>query len=290
MRWNEGHQSPDIIDRRGERAPGGMGGGMGGMVALLPLLMRSRFGWVFLILILVVSLLGGLGGIFGGGDTAQRAAETAGPRTADAKAQFVGFVLDDTQDTWSALLGPRYEKAKLVLFTGATSTACGYGQAATGPFYCPPDQRVYIDLAFYDELERRLGAGGDFAQAYVIAHEIGHHVQNLLGTSDKVHAARRSAQVGAEGLSVKLELQADCFAGIWAHGTSKRGLLEAGDVDEALTAAAAIGDDRLQKKSSGTVQPESFTHGTSAQRAQWFRNGYEQGSVEACDTFKNGVL
>jgi len=202
---------------------------MGGMVALLPLLMRSRFGWVFLILILVVSLLGGLGGIFGGGDTAQRAAETAGPRTADAKAQFVGFVLDDTQDTWSALLGPRYEKAKLVLFTGATSTACGYGQAATGPFYCPPDQRVYIDLAFYDELERRLGAGGDFAQAYVIAHEIGHHVQNLLGTSDKVHAARRSAQVGAEGLSVKLELQADCFAGIWAHGTSKRGLLEAGD-------------------------------------------------------------
>jgi predicted metalloprotease len=149
---------------------------------------------------------------------------------------------------------------------------------------------VYIDLSFYDELERRLGAGGDFAQAYVIAHEIGHHVQNLQGTSDEVHAARRSEQEGAEGLSVKLELQADCFAGVWAHATNNRGLLETGDLDEALNAAAAIGDDRLQKQSSGRVQPESWTHGSSEQRSRWFRRGYESGSMESCDTFKTGVL
>lgn len=265
---------------------------MGGMLALLPLLGRSRFGWIIVLVIVAVALFGGLGGMLGGREsTDQRAAH--GPvqaKSADDKARFVGFVLDDTQQTWRAMLGSRYQNAKLVLFEGATNTGCGYGRAATGPFYCPTDQRVYIDLSFYDELERRLGAGGDFAQAYVIAHEIGHHVQNLQGTSDKVHEARRSQQVGAEGLSVRLELQADCFAGIWAHASQNRGLLESGDLEEALNAAAAIGDDRLQKQATGTVQPESWTHGSSAQRAKWFRRGYESGSMDACDTFGAGVL
>jgi predicted metalloprotease len=286
MRWNEGHESPDIIDRRGQGAPMG---GMGGLLALLPLLGRSRFGWIILGIIVFASVAGGIFGGGGGGESAQ--APAAGQaKTQDTKAQFVGFVLDDTQNTWKAMLGSQYRNAKLVLFSGATQTACGAGRAATGPFYCPTDERVYIDLSFYDELERRLGAGGDFAQAYVIAHEIGHHVQNLQGTSDEVHAARRSEQEGAEGLSVKLELQADCFAGVWAHATNNRGLLETGDLDEALNAAAAIGDDRLQKQSSGRVQPESWTHGSSEQRSRWFRRGYESGSMESCDTFKTGVL
>jgi uncharacterized protein len=265
---------------------------MGGMLGLLPLLTRSRYGWLIALVILGISLLGGLGGIFGGGEgTGDRAADTAGgAKTPDKKAAFVGFVLDDVQETWRAMLGSQYQNAKLVLFTGATNTACGFGRAATGPFYCPPDQRVYIDLSFYDELERRLGARGDFAQAYVIAHEIGHHVQNLLGTSDKVRQARASERTGAEGMSVKLELQADCFAGLWAHATQNRGLLEEGDLEEALGAAAAIGDDRLQKQAGKTVQPESWTHGSSAQRATWFKRGYESGSMEACNTFASGVL
>jgi uncharacterized protein len=290
MRWNEGHQSPDIIDRRGQGG-GGLGGGMG-MLALLPLLGRSKLGWVIMAVILVVSLAGGLGGIFGGGGNEQtsQAPASGQVKSQDKKAQFVGFVLDDTQNTWKAMLGSQYRNAKLVLFSGATQTACGAGRAATGPFYCPTDERVYIDLSFYDELERRLGARGDFAQAYVIAHEIGHHVQNLQGTSDKVHAARKSDQVGSDGLSVRLELQADCFAGMWAHATNNRGLLEAGDLDEALNAASAIGDDRLQKQSSGHVQPESWTHGSSEQRSRWFRRGYESGAMESCDTFKTGVL
>ena len=271
---------------------GGLGGT--GLLALLPLLGRSKFGWIIMAVILVVSLAGGLGGIFGGGGDESSTTTTTGAgqqvKTPDKKAQFVGFVLDDTQNTWKALLGSRYRNAKLVLFSGATQTACGAGRAATGPFYCPTDERVYIDLSFYDELERRLGARGDFAQAYVIAHEVGHHVQNLLGTSDKVHAARKSDQVGADNLSVRLELQADCFAGMWAHATNNRGILEAGDLDEALNAASAIGDDRLQKQSTGRVQPESWTHGSSAQRSRWFKRGYEGGAIEQCDTFKAADL
>jgi len=294
MRWDQGHESPDVIDRRGQ---GGGGGGMGmGVLALLPLLGRSKIGIVILLVVVGLSMFGGLGGILG---RSQEQADTRatpgaqGPRTDDKKAQFVAFVLDDTQSTWRQEFAKRnstYRGAKLVMFTGATQTACGRGQAASGPFYCPSDERVYIDLSFYDELERRLGAKGDFAQAYVIAHEIGHHVQNQLGISDKVHAAPRSEQMGDEGLSVRLELQADCFSGIWAHSTQKRDLLEAGDIDEALGAAAAIGDDRLQKQGRGRVTPETFTHGTSAQRSRWFKKGYETGSFEACDTFSTGVL
>jgi predicted metalloprotease len=296
MRWDQGHESPDVIDRRGEG--GGRGGGMG-LLGFIPLLLRFRGGWI-LALLLVGFLLfggfGGLGGLFGGSSDetqTQSHAPVAGGKTADKKAQFVAFVLDDTQTSWRqqfAQRGKTYRNAKLVMFTGSTQTACGNGQAASGPFYCPPDERVYIDLSFYDELEKRLGAKGDFAQAYVIAHEIGHHVQNQLGISDKVHGAKASQQRGEEGLSVRLELQADCYAGIWASSSDKRGILEPGDIDEALNAAAAIGDDRLQKRSGGVVNPESWTHGSSAQRSRWFKTGYERASMDACDTFSGNVL
>jgi predicted metalloprotease len=290
MRWDEGHESPDVIDRRGERSGGAAG--LGGLLGLLPIVTRFRGGWVIVLVVVGLALVGGvggLGGMFGGGssETATTGAPAAARRGDDKKAQFVAFVLDDTQASWRqpfAQRGKIYHNAKLVLFTDATQTACGAGQAATGPFYCPTDERVYIDLAFYDELEQRLGAKGDFAQAYVIAHEIGHHVQNQLGLSDKAHNARGS-QRGAESGSVRLELQADCLAGIWAKSSADRKLLEPGDIDEALGAAAAIGDDRLQKQSSGRVTPETWTHGSSAERSRWFKTGYQRGTIEACDTF-----
>ncbi len=258
------------------------------MLGLLPLLLRSRFGWVGLLLVLGYVVYSNFAA--SPSDTAQgdRAAQTQTTGAQDREARFVGFVLDDVQGVWEKTLAERnirYPRAKLVLFTDATQTGCGYGEAATGPFYCPADQRVYIDLAFYDELSRRFGAKGDFAQAYVIAHEIGHHVQKLLGTSDALRRMPASQQRGEEGGSVRLELQADCYAGVWAHATEQRHLLEAGDIDEALTAAAAIGDDRLQRQSSGRVSPESWTHGSSEQRSRWLRRGMEAGKPEACDTF-----
>ncbi len=282
MKWEPGHESPDVIDKRGE---GGGGPRMGGLLFLLPWLLRSKLGWLVL-------LAGGAyylwSGVLGGG--AQRAAEgPAGPRTGAERTtvEFVSFVLDDVQKTWAEIFrqrGTTYPHAKLVLFTDSTSTGCGYGDAATGPFYCPVDKQVYIDLGFYRELSGKLGARGDFAEAYVIAHEIGHHVQKLLGTSDRLHEARGSEK-GAGGASVRLELQADCFAGIWGHSTAQRDLLEKGDLDEALGAAAAIGDDRLQRQARGTVNPEKWTHGSSEQRSRWFRRGYERGTIESCDTF-----
>jgi predicted metalloprotease len=237
----------------------------------------------------IVVLLGyGALSLFGGVTQQLTDTQGRGALGSDEEARFVGYVLDDAQATWERKL-PGYRRAELVLFTGATSTGCGYGDAATGPFYCPADRRVYIDLSFYDELRRRLGAGGDFAQAYVIAHEIGHHVQKLDGTSDQVHLSSRSRQRGATGLSVRLELQADCYAGVWAHDAQARNLLEVGDIEEALTAAAAIGDDRLQKQSRGTVSPDSFTHGSSAQRVAWFRRGFETGDPRRCDTFSAAI-
>ncbi len=287
MRWDEGHESPDLIDRRGEGGIRG-GGGLGTVLQFAPLLVRHPLGILVLLLILAGAAVLQF---VGPRDTeTPRATETTGASTqaGDREKHFVAFVLDDTQKVWRELFaknGEKYRNAKLVLFTNATSTACGYGEAATGPFYCPEDERVYIDLSFYEDLARRFGARGDFAQAYVIAHEIGHHVQNQLGTSSAVHRLRRSEREGETGGSVRLELQADCFAGIWAHATDTRGLLEQGDVEEALTAASAIGDDRLQKQSRGVVVPETFTHGTSAQRARWFRRGYENGTIDACDTF-----
>jgi hypothetical protein len=205
-------------------------------------------------------------------------------------ADFVSVVLADTEDTWAALFraaGGNYEQPRLVLFTGAVESACGFAQAAVGPFYCPADRQVYVDLGFYQDLKNKLGAPGDFAQAYVIAHEVGHLVQNLLGISDKVHQMHgRVSQTDYNQLSVRLELQADCFAGLWAHHADRaRNVIEEGDIDEALNAASMIGDDRLQKQSRGYVTPDSFTHGSSAQRVSWFRKGLQTGSFDTCNTF-----
>jgi predicted metalloprotease len=234
---------------------------------------------------IVLNLAGGLNP-----PTAQT--QTAPPPPADDEAaRFVSHVLGDTEDTWRMLFaksGKTYQDPKLVLFSGSTDTACGLGQSASGPFYCPGDNKVYIDLVFFKELGSRFGAPGDFAQAYVIGHEVGHHVQNLLGISDQVQAERqRSNPTRANQLSVKLELQADCFAGVWAHHADRtRQVLEAGDIDEGLNAASAIGDDRLQKQSQGHVVPDSFTHGSSTQRVRWFKRGIESGDPAVCNTFK----
>jgi hypothetical protein len=275
VRWSEGRRSDNVVDARGRGLPI-VGGGIG-----------------MAVLALVVYLMGGDPTVVlnSGGQGAPASAGAPGAPAQDQMSQFVSVVLADTEDTWSAIFkqkfGRDYEDPKLVLFTGAVQSACGLAQSAMGPFYCPNDQAVYIDLAFYRELKDRFGAPGDFAQAYVIAHEVGHHVQNLLGTSDKVRAAQeRSDKAGANALSVGLELQADCYAGVWGHHAQRaRNILEPGDIDEALNAASAIGDDKLQKATRGYVVPESFTHGSSAQRQQWFRRGFESGSLDACDTF-----
>jgi predicted metalloprotease len=271
-----------------------MGAGGGGLLRLLPMVFRLfgvKGGILALLGIGAFMYLGGdLSSLLGTPSGAARA-PAAQQRTASPREQqqvaFVKVVLADTEDTWHKLLGQigrRYEEPKLVFYRDAVRSACGLGQAAMGPFYCPGDRSVYLDLGFFDELAQRHGAPGDFAQAYVIAHEIGHHVQNLLGIADKVAAARRRLpRAKANALSVRMELQADCFAGIWGH--DNRNLLDAGDIDEALNAAAAIGDDRLQRRAQGYVVPESFTHGTSAQRVRWFKRGFESGDLRACDTF-----
>ena len=294
MRFDPEHESPDIIDRRGE--PSGGGGFGGGGLAWLPLiglLGRSRLGWLVLLVLVGMSVLGGLGTFGGGGGAAGTAGTEQGAAQtqttgADEPKHFAAFVLDDCQDTWKRIFaeeGRTYRDAKMVLFTDATRTACGAGRAASGPFYCPSDERVYLDLGFFDELAQRFGAKGDFAKAYVIAHEIGHHVQKQLGITDRVAGLSRTAEIGASGASVHLELQADCFAGIWAHSTEQRKLLDPGDVDDALRAAASVGDDRIQRMGGGTIHPESFTHGTAEQRQRWLRRGLEAGTVDACDTF-----
>jgi len=287
MRWDDSHESPDLIDRRGEEPMQG-GGNIGGLLFLLPWLLRSRFGWLILVGGVLFYLARGLmGGVAGGQHAHGGTLSPAGAEPETPEVHFVGFVLDDVQSTWSDeftnTLRRPYRHAKLVLYTDATQTGCGTGDAATGPFYCPTDERVYIDLGFFRELSGRLGARGQFARAYVIAHEMGHHVQNLLGISERVDSLRHTA--GATGASVRLELQADCFAGIWAKSTEQRHILENGDIDSAISAAKAVGDDRLQRSATGTVSPESWTHGSSEERARWFRRGFEQGSVPACDTF-----
>lgn len=235
-----------------------------------------------------------MGLVGGGGTTTEAAGPAQAPPADDESAQFVARVLGSTEDIWTVefqKLGKTYEKPTLTLFTGATQTACGQGQAAMGPFYCPADQRVYIDLDFFHELETRFGAGGEFSKAYVIAHEVGHHVQNLLGISDKVHAARaRASEEQGNALSVRMELQADCLAGLWGRSADVlKHQLEPGEAEQALRAAAAIGDDALQKQAQGYVVPESFTHGTSEQRMQWFNRGFESGDFSQCDTFRKGV-
>jgi hypothetical protein len=274
MRWSPGATSGNIEDRRG--SPGMRG---------LPI---GKMGIGGTIILGILSLIFGRNLLSGGGEEAP----VSRPGTAEEEqlVKFVSFVLDDAQNTWQKTLpsqsSTRYRDAKLVLFTDATESACGYGESATGPFYCPADEKVYIDLGFYGALKQKLGAPGDFAQAYVIAHELGHHVQNLLGTDDAMRKKqRRASATEANELSVRMELQADCYAGIWAHSTGERQLLEEGDIEEGLGAAAAIGDDRLQKAGSGRVQPEKWTHGSSAMRVRWFKRGYETGRMDACDTF-----
>jgi predicted metalloprotease len=295
MRWDRSRASDNVEDRRGDAFSNGAGGSMrlGG---------RS-IGLGTIVIALVAMLLGvdpsvvfNLAGGLGGPPTHQQSQQTApAPPAEDAAARFVSHVLGDTEDTWRSIFaksGKTYEDPKLVLFSGSTQTACGLGQSASGPFYCPGDHKVYIDLDFFKELGSRFGAPGDFAQAYVIGHEVGHHVQNLLGISDQVQTERqRSNEKRANQLSVKLELQADCFAGVWAnHADRTRQVLEAGDIDEGLNAATAIGDDRLQKQSSGHVVPDSFTHGSSAQRVRWFKRGIESGDPAVCNTFKSAQL
>jgi predicted metalloprotease len=211
----------------------------------------------------------------------------------DEEKDFVSVVLADTEDTWTALfqnMGRRYVDPHLVLFTGQVQSACGFAETAMGPFYCPGDSKVYIDLGFYDELKQRLGAPGDFAQAYVIAHEVGHHVQHLLGITDKVDSLQGLSDSQANAVSVRVELQADCFAGVWAYHAKERNIVEAGDIEEALNAAAAVGDDRLQRQSQGYIVPDSFTHGSSAQRVRWFKAGFARGEIGDCDTFSAKTL
>jgi uncharacterized protein len=287
MRWTPGGESQDIEDRRDQSAGGGGGFGFGGI--------RLGIGGIILLFVLSLvfkqdffALLGG-GGATSPGPAAVSTPSPARDQAEKPLVQFVSFVLDDTQKTWTEILpeqtGRPYRHAKLVLFRDYTQSGCGSAESATGPFYCPQDEKVYIDLGFYDELQRRFGAPGDFAKAYVLAHEIGHHVQKILGIEGQARRLEEGNPQSANQVSVKLELQADCFAGVWAHSTQQRNLLEAGDVESALGAAAAVGDDRLQKMTRGSVQPETFTHGSSGQRMSWFDKGYKSGTVQACNTF-----
>lgn len=289
MKWEGNRESDNVEDRRDDDGGGGgLGGLLGGRsIGIGTIVVALLGGWAFGINPLTILNL-----LSGGAPPAQvqQQAPAHRPPADDRMAKFVSTVLADTEDVWKDVFakgGSTYAVPRLVLFRGATQTGCGQGQAAMGPFYCPGDRKVYIDLGFYETLTRRLGAPGDFAQAYVIAHEVGHHVQNLLGISGKMDQMRgRVSKVEYNALSVKLELQADCFAGLWANrAQGARQILEQGDVAEAMNAAAKIGDDALQRANGGAVVPESFTHGTSAQRQRWFATGFKTGSVKACDTF-----
>ena len=288
MKWDDQRQSENVEDRRGGGGGGG-GFGLGGRsIGLGSVVIALVAGWIFGINPLTV--LGLLDGSGGGPAPSAQSAPAARPPATDRQAAFVSTVLADTEDVWREQFktqGSTYQEPKLVLFRGATPTACGRGEAAMGPFYCPGDQKVYIDLAFYDTLRTRLGAPGDFAQAYVIAHEVGHHVQNLLGISAKLDAQRgKIPEARMNALSVRLELQADCLAGVWAfHAQRSRQVLEQGDIEEGLNAASQIGDDALQRQAGGTVRPESFTHGSSAQRVSWFKRGMGAGRMADCNTF-----
>jgi predicted metalloprotease len=280
MRWESGRRSTNVQDRRGMGGVAMAGGGGIGM----------------LILVLIISFISGQNPL----DLLSQVEQSAPPTDAapagappadDPQAQMVSAVLADTEDTWRRVFrenGGTYEDPRLILFEGQVRSACGLASSAVGPFYCPGDRNVYLDLTFFRELDQRFGAPGDFAQAYVVAHEVGHHVQTLLGTSSRVQSARaRASEADANELSVRQELQADCYAGVWGHHASQRNWLEQGDVEEGLRAAAAIGDDRLQKRSQGYVVPESFTHGSSEQRQRWLQRGLQSGDIRQCDTFGN---
>jgi hypothetical protein len=288
MRWTPGDTSEDIEDRRNE------GGGWGGLAGGSRGVQLGIGGTIVLLVLSVIfkqdffSLLSGAPSPSGTYVAPARAPNPAQDAREERLVKFVSFVLDDVQRTWGKVLhegGVPYRHAKLVLFRDVTQSACGSAQAATGPFYCPGDEKVYIDLGFYDELKQRFGAPGEFAQAYVLAHEVGHHVQKVLGIEPQVRQAQARNPRIANQLSVRLELQADCFAGIWGRSTAQRNILEQGDAESGLNAAAAVGDDRLQRMGTGRVRSESFTHGSSAQRVEWFRRGMSTGDVKACNTF-----
>ena len=305
MKWEGNRESDNVEDRRGD-GDGGGGGGFGGLpiggrsVGLGTIVVALVAGWIFGINPLTL-----IGALSGSGDVPivqqqqqqqqQQQSAARSPPADDQAAKFVSTVLADTEDVWTDIFkqsGGAYQKPTLVLFRGATRTACGTGQSAMGPFYCPGDRKVYIDLGFFDTLKRQLGAPGEFAQAYVVAHEVGHHVQDLLGISGKVDAMRsRLSETDSNALSVRVELQADCFAGVWAyHAQASRQILENGDIESAMNAAKKIGDDALQRSAGRAVVPDSFTHGTSAQRQRWFMNGIQSGSIKSCDTFKTRNL
>ena len=286
MRWTPGGRSKDLEDLRGQTGGGGggmmLGRGMGIGGAVIALILSLVFG---------VNIFDSGGGNPAPQQTTPGAAQqpvSSSPKE-EERIQFVSFILDDVQQTWAQLLpkvdGQQYQDAKLAVFREAVNTGCGQAPAEVGPFYCPVDQKVYLDLSFFDELAQRFGAPGDFAQAYVIAHELGHHVQHLLGIEQRVKQMQESRPDAANQLSVALELQADCFAGVWGNSTSQRKLLEQGDIEEGLGAASAVGDDRIQAQATGTIRPDRFTHGSSAQRSQWFRRGLESGDPNSCDTF-----
>jgi predicted metalloprotease len=300
MRWQGKRKSNNVEDRRSSQLSGGGRSG-GGLLSLVPMVFKLLGFKGTVVLVLCVGayglFTGNLGEMLGGLGLQEgapaRVSEVPLRETAAEKelVEFVSVVLADTEETWTKLFrekGMTYQEPRLVLFRDAVNSACGIAESAIGPFYCPGDQQVYIDLGFYDQLKNRFKAPGDFAQAYVIAHEVGHHIQTLVGISDKVHAARNQlSEAEANKLSVLQELQADCFAGVWAnHANSTRQLLEAGDVEEGLNAASAIGDDTLQKQSRGYVTPDSFTHGSSAQRVEWFKVGLASGDMDQCDTFR----
>jgi predicted metalloprotease len=283
MRWTPGSVSGDIEDRRDSSGGGGFGGGgvpfgIGGLLVLL--LLSFIFKRDLISPFLNSSSPGASPGVSRPEDPARKAAESR-------EVQFVSFVLDDAQSDWDKLI-PNYRHAKLVLFRDQTNSPCGQAGTATGPFYCPGDEKVYLDLGFFDELRNRFGASGEFAQAYVISHEIGHHVQKILGIERTVRAEQQRNPGAANQLSVLLELQADCLAGVWGNSTEQRNLIDQSDIASAINAAAAVGDDRLQKQATGRVMPDKFTHGTSAQRTQWFKTGLTSGSIKSCNTFSSG--
>ncbi|PRD45240.1 flagellar biosynthesis protein FlgM [Phyllobacterium phragmitis] len=307
MRWRGRRQSDNVEDLRGENSgmQGGLGqGGLGGGGLIGPAFQLVRSGGISGIVILVVLFFGLkacgldplqflLNGSIAPVQNQSRTSGAPSQQRNDEMTQFVRTVLAETEDTWSGIFkanGKTYTMPTLVLFNSQVRSACGFASSASGPFYCPGDRKVYIDLSFYNELANRFGASGDFAQAYVLAHEVGHHVQNLLGILPRVNQMRQSMnEADANKLSVRVELQADCFAGIWGHYTNQEGIVEKGDLEEAINAAHQIGDDTLQKRTQGYVVPETFNHGTSAQRAEWFTRGYNSGKVDSCDTFNADI-